>query len=150
MESSSFVFFFYLTLSKSCSFLISLPVFFESNIPSFTSFSSGNFYTSTLMRLVLLYFDEPVPHAPAVYHTMLLMVSDKSEINDQEQSITQTLCLVCKGSQKIENKQQKRTDHICHAFRGVLYSTQKVFCPNLIKIDTWGYSRNWRQRPSSI
>lgn len=88
------------------------------------------------MRLVLLYYDEPELHAPAVYHTMLLMVSDKSEIKEQEQSITQTLCLVCKGSQKTENKQQKQTDHIYHAFRGVLYSIQKVFCPNLIKIDT--------------
>ena len=39
------------------------------------------------MKLVLLYFDESVPHAPAVYHTVPLMVSDKSEINDQEQSM---------------------------------------------------------------
>ena len=60
------------------------------------------------MKLVLLYFDEPVPHAPAVYHTVPLMVSDKSEINDQEQSITQTLFLGCKGSQKTKNKQTKK------------------------------------------
>ena len=40
------------------------------------------------MKLILLYFDEPVPHALSVYHKVLLMVSDKSEIEDQEQSIT--------------------------------------------------------------
>ena len=82
------------------------------------------------MRLVLLYYDEPELHAPAVYHTMLLMVSDKSEIKEQEQSITQTLsALSVKDLKKQKTNNRNRLTISIMLFGEFSTQFKKFFAP---------------------